>query len=500
MFRNALVSVSNKHGLAEFLQKIVSKESRIVSTGGTAAFLIQEKFQVTKVEEWTGHPEVMDGRVKTLHPRIHMSLLYRKQDIALLNSFDLEPFDLVVGNLYPFPENPSVETVDVGGPSFLRASAKNFENLIVICDPDDYGWVAEKQLKLSLDERKYLAAKAFRHLSAYDATVATWLEQQADSQREFSQWSWGGNVQQRLRYGENPAQKGFWVAPLADNGGFSQAQQLQGKQLSYNNLSDLEAAVKCLRLFQTQPTVVAVKHNNPCGVASASSLSEAVTKCLAADPKSVFGGIIALNQAINASIATALSELFLECIVAPEVLPEAKVIFGKKPNLRVLQWPDWMRQQTGHEFRSALGGCLVQTQDQVAKAWNNDWQCKGEAPTETQKSDLLFAWKVCSALKSNAISICRSGQTLGLGMGQVNRVDAVAHAIERAKEFHGSLEGAVLASDAFFPFEDSVEIIHRAGVRWVIQPGGSVRDEKVIAGAQNLGVNLVLTGQRHFNH
>lgn len=499
MFQNALVSVSDKRGLADFLNQILSPNSRIVSTGGTANFLSKQNLAVTKVEDWTGHPEVMDGRVKTLHPRIHMSLLYRQEDAELLKSSNLEPFDLVIGNLYPFPEKPSVETIDVGGPSFLRASAKNFMNVIVVCDPDDYKWLAEKKLKLSLEERKYLAAKVFRHLSAYDATVASWLEEQAEP-KQFAQWSWGGSIQQRLRYGENPHQTGFWVAPLGGKDSFAQAEQLQGKQLSYNNLSDLEAAIKCLRLFPSEPTAVAVKHNNPCGVASSDTLPDAVTKCLAADPKSVFGGIIALNGKVDAAIATELSELFLECVIAPEILPDAQQVFAKKGNLRVLQWPHWLQQKAHSEFRSALGGCLVQSLDKVADVWNDDWQTHGSKPTEDQKADLLFAWKVCSALKSNAISICRNRQSIGLGMGQVNRVDAVAHAIQRANDFHGSLEGAVLASDAFFPFEDSIEIIKKAGIQWAIQPGGSVRDEKVISAAKKLDVNLILTGQRHFNH
>lgn len=499
MFKNALVSVSEKKGLNAFLKKVSGTSSQIVSTGGTAKSLIEDGFNVKPVEEWTGHPEVMGGRVKTLHPRVHMSLLYRDQDMSLLKEHQLEAFDLVIGNLYKFAENPSIETIDIGGPSFLRSAAKNFEKIIILCDPEDYDWVAEKKLQLSLDERRYLAAKVFRHTSVYDANISSWLESQTEKQA-YSQWSWGGNIQEQLRYGENPSQKAFWVAPAAKSASLLEARLLQGKALSYNNILDLSAAIQCMNLFKSEAVAVAVKHNNPCGVAIDKTIEKVMTKCLAADPKSVFGGIIAMNQEISADVATQLNELFLECVVAPKVSKAAQDIFAKKQNLRVLEWPEVTNFKAQNQFRSVLGGCLVQSTDSVVSTWQDSWEVCGEAPSEPTKNEMLFAWKVCAALKSNAIALTKNLQSVGLGMGQVNRVDAVDQAIQRANLFHSIDKQTVLASDAFFPFEDSIEKIHEAGVRWVIQPGGSVRDEKVKAKAKELGVNMVLTGQRHFNH
>lgn len=499
MFKNALISVTDKTGLSDFLNKAVTDKSRLVSTGGTSKILKDKGFNITDVEEWTGHPEVMNGRVKTLHPRIHMCLLARDKDEQLLSDYKLQAFDLVIGNLYKFSEKPSIESIDIGGPSFLRAAAKNYEKIIVLCDPADYDWVLEKKLKLTSEERKYLAAKVFRHTSVYDSNIANWFEVDAKVKKP-SQWSWGGNVSEQLRYGENPQQESFLVAPQNTKGSFLEAELIQGKKLSYNNILDLAAAVKTLQLFEDQPTVVAVKHNNPCGVACSESLELATQKALAADPKSVFGGIVAISGKINQKIALQLSELFLECIIAPSMDAAAKEIFSKKANLRVLIWPEIFNHQSNIEFRSVLGACLVQNSDRVAPVWDNKWQIFGEEPTESIKQELLFAWKICSALKSNAIAVSRSLQSTGLGMGQVNRVDAVAQALQRSRDFHQIDSKSVLASDAFFPFEDSIERVFEAGVRWIIQPGGSLRDELIKAKAKQLGVNMVFTGQRHFNH
>ncbi len=498
MFKNALVSVSDKSKLNDFLNHIVGKDSHIVSTGGTAKYLEDNKFKITPVENWTGHPEVMDGRVKTLHPNVHMCLLYRDQDSSLLEEKKLTGFDLVIGNLYPFTSKPSIETIDIGGPSFLRAAAKNYEKIIVLCDPDDYEWVASKKLELSLDERKYLAAKVFRHTSVYDANISSWLEQGLD--KEPKQWSWGGNINKKLRYGENPSQKAFYVGPAGNQASLLQAEVLQGKELSYNNILDLAAAIRTLNLFDNNSVAIAVKHNNPCGVAVGKDANETLGRCLKADPKSVFGGIIALNNSIDGDQAEQLSEIFLECIVAPDISDAAMQVFAKKKNLRILKWPELLSIKPESEFRSVLGGALIQSTDTVASSWSSDWKVHGEAPDDKMKEELLFAWKLCAALKSNAIAISSGLQSLGMGMGQVNRVDAVEHAISRAEEFHKINDKAVLASDAFFPFEDSVERIHQAGIRWIIQPGGSIRDEQVIATAKKHGINMVLTGQRHFYH
>ncbi|MGZ3723008.1 MAG: bifunctional phosphoribosylaminoimidazolecarboxamide formyltransferase/IMP cyclohydrolase, partial [Bdellovibrionales bacterium] len=439
-FKNALVSVSDKAGLVEFLKPLYDGGLRIVSTGGTAKTLRDAGMNVIDVSEQTGFPECMDGRVKTLHPRIHMALLSRKdnhEDDRLLAEEDLEPFDLVIVNLYPFEaalkkkssKADLIENIDIGGPSLLRGSAKNFERMTVLVDPEDYKRLAAMK-EVTLEERQRLAAKAFVHVSSYDAMIS-----QALAPGElFPQFSLGGNVVQELRYGENPHQKARWYQRRGAMTGWHEAKILQGKELSYNNLLDLESALGLAREFDA-PCAVAVKHNNPCGAACGATLDEAVEKCLQSDPVSVFGGIIAVNQEVTAAAAESLGKIFLECVVAPKFSAEALQVFAKKKNLRLLEWESLGLRDDFLKIQTIQGGFLVQQAERV-NLWSSDWKIIGEQPSPEIRADLSFAWAAVAHLKSNAIGIVAGKQTLGLGMGQVNRVDAVELAISRMRKFH----------------------------------------------------------------
>lgn len=501
-FKNALVSVSDKTGLIEFLKPLHEKGLRIVSTGGTAKILRDAGMKVVDVSEQTGFPEVMDGRVKTLHPKVHMALLAREgnaEDGQILSSHELEPFDLLIVNLYPFEQalatkadqNELIENIDIGGPSLLRGAAKNFERITVVVDPNDYQGLNEIPTR---ETRQRLAAKAFAHVSSYDAMISHALAPRT----LFPQFPLGGNLQQSLRYGENPHQKAQWFKRRGAQSGWQEAQILQGKELSFNNLLDLEASLGLLRDLEG-PSAVAVKHNSPCGAATAATIEKAVELCLQSDPVSVFGGIVAINHPVNEAAAHSLGQIFLECVVAPKFSAEAKAVLAKKKNLRLLEWPGLALKDEFWKLQTIQGGFLVQEPDRVER-WRADWKILGENPSPEVRVDLSFAWAAAAHLKSNAIAIVEKQQTLGLGMGQVNRVDAVDQAIARMHKHHPKTSTPVLASDAFFPFPDSIDLIHKAGIRWIIQPGGSMRDEEVFKRAQELGLNLVLTGQRHFRH
>lgn len=497
--KTALVSVSNKQNLETLAEYFKNNKVKVLSTGGTYKALEKLGVEVTKVSEQTGFPEVMDGRVKTLHPKIHMGLLARDQnteDEGLLKEHGIAPFDLLVVNLYPFVEKKSsgvtddelVEFIDVGGPSMIRAGAKSFSRLVTFTDPEDYKLLESEEI-FKLEVRKNLAGKAFKHLCDYDKEVSDWLLE-TDSK-----------VQKReLRYGENPHQKASWLFDESQTG-LHKAHILQGKELSFNNIVDLTAAVESLSLF-SEPTVVSVKHNNPCGIASGAHILEALKGSLAADPMSVFGGILALNRTLDKDCAEALVGLFLECVVAPEVSFEAKEVLSQKKNLRVLEWGELSEGFTiDKDFKRVSGGHLEQDADQPQSVFLDWIKVSGEDPDETTQKALEFSWKAVSRLKSNAIAVCGEAQTLGLGMGQVNRVDAVNSALSRWKKFHESYEGpVVLASDAFFPFADSIELIAKAGVKCVVQPGGSIKDKEVVARAEELGMTLFFTGKRHFLH
>jgi len=497
--KTALVSVSNKQNLDILADYFKSENVRVLSTGGTYKTLESLGVNVVKVSEQTGFPEVMDGRVKTLHPKIHMGLLARsnhKGDAALLESHGISAFDLLVVNLYPFVEKKSsgvpdeelVEFIDVGGPSMIRAGAKSFSRLVTLTDPEDYSLLKSGDV-FDLPVRRMLAGKAFRHICDYDKEVALWLSG-ADTK----------TCSRELRYGENPHQKAEWNFDTSQPG-VHQAKILQGKELSFNNLVDLTAAVESLALFQ-EPTAVSVKHNNPCGVGSGKDIQEALERSLKADPMSVFGGIVSMNRTLDAETAKSLVDLFLECVVAPKISSEARNILEAKKNLRVLEWPDLEHGfRPFEDYKRVSGGQVKQVADMVNFDLSSWIKVAGADPDVETKEALEFSWRTVARLKSNAIAVCGVQQSLGLGMGQVNRVDAVESALSRWKTFHPAYKGpVVLASDAFFPFVDSIELIARAGVKYVVQPGGSIKDKEVVAKAEELGVTMFFTGKRHFLH
>lgn len=513
MPRFALLSVSDKTGLVDFARQLVDRfQFQIVSSGGTAKQLLEAGIPVTKVAEHTGSPEILGGRVKTLHPRIHGGILARRDredDQADLAANNIQPFDLVVVNLYPFEATiarpdvdlaAAIEQIDIGGPAMVRASAKNHAHLTILTNPSQYDTyltaLAEGDGSVPLTFRQQAALAAFQHTAAYDAAIAAYLAEQFESSSDRLQIS--AEPVQVLRYGENPHQKATWYKTGATASGWAAAQQLQGKELSYNNLVDLEAARQIIAEFPTDGLAAAaiLKHNNPCGVAIADNLSDAYNKAFAADSVSAFGGIVALNRAIDAATATALTGTFLECIVAPAIEPEAATILTAKKNLRVLTLAD-LQSGPAQTVRSIAGGFLVQDSDDRVETVA-DWQVVSDLqPSEADWQELLFAWKVVKHVKSNAIAVTGNGVTLGIGAGQMNRVGSVKIALEQAGD---RAQGAVLASDGFFPFDDSVRTAAAAGIRAIVQPGGSLRDADSIAAANELGLVMVVTGTRHFLH
>ena len=529
--------MSNKEGLVDFIRPLARQGMRVVSTGGTSLHLRKAGISVVEVGQQTGFEEVMDGRVKSLHPYIYMPLLARldkKDDVKVLKDAALSPFDLVVCNLYPFEDAKHqekknlVEWIDVGGPSLLRAAAKNFKYVTVLCNPEDYQCILNEGEIPGLEKRKQLAGKVFSMLADYNFCIADGM--QAKSQEEKRSLYLKGRFYTNLRYGENPGQKASWFQ--LEKTGLHQALCLQGKELSFNNICDLDSAVSTVREFR-KPCCVAVKHNNPCGVAYNSQLETAIRLALKADPVSVFGAVIATNRFISEKSAQILSSLFLEAVIAPDYSDSALAFFkSKKKNLRIMKWPELIMYnnsqkelyRTGIEkasFRTSFplgekkgqtensnrmdihcvdGGLLVQDVQKINKEWQKDWQYIGKKPDISVQSELLMAWKVCAHLKSNAVALVSGNQTVGLGMGQVNRISSVEIAIQKWKSFHSGLSIPVMASDGFFPFPDSVEAAARVGIQWIIQPGGSLRDEEVISKAKSLSVNMVFTGQRCFSH
>lgn len=510
----ALVSTSDKTGLIEFLKPLLSIGLEVVSTGGTLAYLKENGIKASDVSEVTNFPEVLDGRVKTLHPLVHMGLLadQRKKDHKQqLAQHKVRPFDLVVGNLYPFEKSATdekssledlIEKIDIGGPSFLRAAAKNYHSVLVLCDPNDYQQMQHKILnqEVSIDDRKRMALKVFSLTSYYDALIFNKLSENLEINTPYLNLPL--KKQSALRYGENAHQKAFWFTNPLNSENLAHALIHQGKELSYNNLLDIDAAVGLVRLF-SEPSCVAVKHNNPCGVGQGRNTTEALIKTIQADPKSIFGGILAFNEKVDLSTIESLKDIFLECLIAPEYTSEALQALTKKKNLRVLSWPEMKSKSNTFQYKSILGGLLQQSMDHFLES-TKDWIIYGHQPSQQQKLDILFGEKVCASLKSNAITIVSYGQTLGLGMGQVNRVDAVQQALSRFEQFKKNnnlkIEDVVLISDAFFPFADSIEIISKAGIQWVVQPGGSTKDNEVIEAAKNHKINMIFTHQRHFRH
>ncbi|MEG4229422.1 bifunctional phosphoribosylaminoimidazolecarboxamide formyltransferase/IMP cyclohydrolase [Microcoleus sp. N9_B2] len=514
MARLALLSVSNKTGLIDLARSLVEQfEFDIISSGGTASALKEAGIPVTKVAEYTGSPEILGGRVKTLHPRIHGGILARRdvaQDIADLAENQIRAIDLVVVNLYPFEETISkpgvtladaIEQIDIGGPAMLRASAKNHAHLTVLCDPEQYNTYLKELRKnggeASLKFRQKCALETFKHTANYDSAIANYLSSQSAEKSSLpQQFNLSGKELQTLRYGENPHQAATWYKSGSTPTGWTTSTILQGKELSYNNLVDLEAARRLIVEFPDTPAAAILKHTNPCGTALGKTISEAYQKAFDTDSVSAFGGIVALNRPIDAATATALTKTFLECIVAPGCEPEAEEIIKKKAKVRVLILPD-LTQGPPQTVKIIAGGLLVQESDNAVEE-TSKWRAVTEKqPTAEEWEELLFAWKVAKHVKSNAIVVTRDRTTIGVGAGQMNRVGSVKLALEQAGE---KSKGAILASDGFFPFDDSVKTAAEAGIIAIVQPGGSMRDKDSIEAANQLGITMVFTDIRHFLH
>jgi phosphoribosylaminoimidazolecarboxamide formyltransferase/IMP cyclohydrolase len=507
--RRALISVSDKTGLIPFAQALAKTGAEILSTGGTARALRDARLTVIDVSDHTGFPEIMDGRVKTLVPQIHGGILARRdlpEHLAQMEAHKIARIDLVAVTLYPFEATvaagadaeTTIETIDIGGPALIRAGAKNHDFVAVLTDPGQYAEVAEALAGGGTDIglRRRLAGAAYARTAAYDAAIAAWFAEQG--QESFPErFTVSGRLRQTLRYGENPHQNAaFYVT--GDRPGVATATQVQGKELSYNNFNDTDAAFECVAEF-AEPTVVIVKHANPCGVASATDLAAAWDAALASDPVSAFGGIVALNRTLDAETARRIATIFTEVIVAPDATAEARAVLSAKKNLRLLltgALPDPIAR--GVSFRSLAGGFLVQDRDAGRVETADLKVVTRRTPTDREVADLLFAFRVAKHVKSNAIIYAKGAATVGIGAGQMSRVDSTRIAAWKAGE--AATKGSVAASDAFFPFADGLETIIAAGATAVIQPGGSVRDHEVIAAADAAGIAMVLTGMRHFRH
>jgi phosphoribosylaminoimidazolecarboxamide formyltransferase/IMP cyclohydrolase len=520
----ALLSVSDKAGLIDFAKALAGYDVELVSTGGTAKALKDAGLKVIDVADLTGFPEMMDGRVKTLHPKVHGGLLAirgNKEHAAAMQAHHIAPIDLLVVNLYPFEATVAkgatfddcIENIDIGGPAMIRAAAKNHNDVTVVVEPDDYalvlGELAQHGGMTSLELRSKLAAKAYARTAAYDAAISNWfaetLNDTAPGYRAF-----GGKLIQALRYGENPHQSAAFYRAPGERFGVATARQLQGKELSYNNINDTDAAYECIAEFDANRTAacVIVKHANPCGVAEGASLVDAYRRALACDPTSAFGGVVALNRMLDADAAKAITEIFTEVIIAPEASEEAIKIVAAKKNLRLLlagSLPD--PRERGLTVKSVAGGLLVQSRDNAVV---DEMQLKTvtkRAPGEKELTDLAFAFRVAKHVKSNTIVYAKDRATVGIGAGQMSRVDAARIAARKAEDAAKEMKlaapltkGSVVASDAFFPFADGLLVAIEAGATAVIQPGGSVRDDEVIKAADDHGIAMVFTGVRHFRH
>jgi phosphoribosylaminoimidazolecarboxamide formyltransferase / IMP cyclohydrolase len=521
--RRALLSVSDKAGIVDFARGLEQLGVEIVSTGGTARELAGAEIATREIEDFTGFPEMMDGRVKTLHPRLYAGLLAKRDNdahLAAASEQQIEQVDLVCVNLYPFEQTVArgdasdaeiVENIDIGGPTMIRAAAKNSAFAAVVVDPADYDDVLaelrEADGRLSLGTRRRLTAKAFACTARYDAAIASWF-----AQRTYEGFppTWNDSYEKiaDLRYGENPHQAAaFYARTASPTHLLDGVNQLHGKELSFNNLLDLSSARELVEDFDG-PACVIVKHNNPCGCAVATSVQGAYERAFACDPQSAYGGVIAVNRRIDLACAQELSKQFIEVLLAPGFEPDALALLGEKKNVRLLELPHWPEPAHEIEAKPVIGGQLVQTRDIVTETREQMNVLTAAQPSEAQWQSLLFAWKVCRHVRSNAIVIAAAGSdgesasaTIGIGAGQMSRVDAVRIAVEKAQAAQPELlAGAVLASDAFFPFADGPELAIAAGVTAIIQPGGSVRDDEVVAAAEQAGVAMVATGVRHFRH
>ncbi len=512
----ALLSVSDKTAIVEFATGLNKLGIEILSTGGTARTLAENGIPVTEVSDYTGFPEMMDGRVKTLHPKVHGGILGRRgTDDEVMDANGIKAIDMVVVNLYPFQQTvatpdcdlaTAIENIDIGGPTMIRAAAKNHADVAVVVNPSDYDSVLDElngsDSALSQETRFNLALKSFEHTACYDTAIADYLGKV--NGKQFPETL---NLQfehlQTMRYGENPHQNAaFYKEQAAASGTISAAQQLQGKALSYNNIADADAALECVKSFADKPTCVIVKHANPCGVAQADDIFTAYDLAYATDPTSAFGGIIAINQELDEKTAAEIiKRQFVEVIIAPTISEAAQKVLSAKKNVRVMEAGVWNSQQQGSlDYKRVAGGLLVQDKDLGQIGADDVKVVTKRAPTETELADLLFAWKVGKFVKSNAIVYCKNAQTIGVGAGQMSRVYSAKIAGIKAADEGLEVPGSAMASDAFFPFRDGIDSAAEAGITAVIQPGGSVRDEEVIAAADEHDIAMVFTGIRHFRH
>lgn len=515
----ALISVSDKTGIVEFAKELVSLGIEIISTGGTYGKLKEAGIAAMEISELTGFPECLDGRVKTLHPVVHAGLLAMRskpEHMRQLKDLNIETIDIVVVNLYPFKatilkdnvtREEAVENIDIGGPTMLRSAAKNYQDVAVIVDPGDYKIVLE-QLKaegeVALDTKFYLMQKVFMHTSGYDTLIADYLKNERNDRELPETLTMTFEKVQDMRYGENPHQKAAFYREIGmKTGSITDAVQLNGKELSFNNINDTNGALELLKEF-SEPTVVACKHGNPCGVGSAATIVEAWNKAFAADKVSIYGGIVVVNREVTEELAKEMKKVFLEVIVAPSYETAALAALQSKKNVRVLELKDIgvPQDENAYDLKKVNGGLIVQTIDSKLLMEDELKVVTERKPTEKEMEDMLFAWKVVKFVKSNGIALAKEKQTVGIGPGQVNRVWAARQSTEHAVELIGedAAKGAVLASDAFFPFDDCVEAAYEAGITAIIQPGGSIRDEDSIKKCNEYGIAMVFTGMRHFKH
>ncbi|HHF3170961.1 MULTISPECIES: bifunctional phosphoribosylaminoimidazolecarboxamide formyltransferase/IMP cyclohydrolase [Vibrio] len=523
--RRALISVSDKTGIVEFAQALAERGVDILSTGGTARLLAEQGIAVTEVSDYTGFPEMMDGRVKTLHPKVHGGVLGRRgQDDDVMAKHGINPIDMVVVNLYPFAETvakegctlaDAVENIDIGGPTMVRSAAKNHKDVTIIVNAHDYDRVIaemdENEKSLTLETRFDLAIAAFEHTAAYDGMIANYFgtmvpsygeNKEGDEESKFPRtFNQQFEKKQDMRYGENSHQAAaFYVEANPQEASVSTARQIQGKALSYNNIADTDAALECVKEFN-EPACVIVKHANPCGVALGKDILEAYNRAYQTDPTSAFGGIIAFNQELDAETAAAIVERqFVEVIIAPSVSAEAIEVVAAKKNVRLLECGEWTTKTTGFDVKRVNGGLLVQDRDQGMVSLDDLKVVSKRQPTEEELKDALFCWKVAKYVKSNAIVYSKGDMTIGVGAGQMSRVYSAKIAGIKAADEGLQVEGCVMASDAFFPFRDGIDAAAEAGIKCVIQPGGSMRDDEVIAAADEHGMAMIFTGMRHFRH
>ncbi len=513
----ALISVSDKTGIVEFAKELEKKGIEIISTGGTYKKLKEEGVNAIEISELTGFPECLDGRVKTLHPKVHAGILAMRSNpnhMKQLEDLNIDTIDFVVVNLYPFKqtilkENVSreeaVENIDIGGPTMLRSAAKNYQDVTVITDPKDYSIVLEElnnNGKVSLDTKFYLMQKVFEHTANYDAMICKYIKEQRNDESFPSELTLTYEKVQEMRYGENPHQKGALYKEIGKCvGSLTTAKQLNGKELSFNNINDTNGALELLKEFD-EPTIVACKHGNPCGVGSSNNIYDAWKKAYEADKVSIFGGIVVSNREITKEVALEMKDIFLEVIVAPSYEPEALELLQTKKNLRILELPDITVKQpaNAYDIKKINGGIIVQTID--SKLLDGYEVVTNRKPTDKELEDMLFTWKIVKYVKSNGIALGKDKQSIGIGPGQVNRIWSTKQSIEHSKELISEdiVKGSVLASDAFFPFADCVEAAHEAGITAIVQPGGSVRDQESIDKCNEYGIAMIFTKMRHFRH